>query len=98
MNPAQCWNERTACCFLSCKFHLFTPEPGAPVVKSKRGRGRRGRFSHGSHDNGPLLWSSTDSSLVAGGNSGGSMSVIIGGDGDDKGPKKKVHCMNILHV
>lgn len=73
-------------------------ESSTSGVKRGRGRGRRGRLSHGSHDNvfhgnGPIPSSSTDSSQVSG-SSG--MGLIFGGDGEEKGKKIKVHVIWVL--
>ena len=64
-------------------------------MKKRRGRGRRGRgrsrsfYDNGVHGNMPLPGSSGNPSAVA---RGDSASVIIGVEGDEKGPRKKVRC------
>lgn len=65
-------------------------------MRKRRGRGRRGRgrpsrsfYENGVHGNGPLSGSSANLPAVAGGDS---VNAIIGVEGDEKGPKKKVRC------
>lgn len=79
------FNERLPCSFT---------ESSTQGVKRGRGRGRRGRLSRGSHGNsfqgnGPLPSRSSSASKA------GETGVILGGDGEEKGSKRKVICVLI---